>query len=247
MSGHSHWATIKRAKSAVDAKKGKMFSKCAKDIMSAARTGGGDPDMNIRLRYAIEDARAVNMPKENIERAVLKGTGKLAGQSLEEVVYEGYGPGGVAIIAEALTDNRARTAPEIKKIFENAGSALASPGSVKWMFEKKGVITVKREDIDEDKLLELVLDNGGDDMRTFDSFYEITCEPSAFNRLREALEKSKITPVTAEVTNIAKQNVTPSVEEARKALRLMENLEDHDDVQTVSSNFDVPAELMTEN
>lgn len=246
MSGHSHWATIKRAKSAVDAKKGKVFSKCAKDIMSAARTGGGDPDMNIRLRYAIEEARASNMPKDNIERAVLKGTGKLAGQTLEEVVYEGYGPGGVAIVAEGLTDNRARTAPEIRKIFENAGSTLASPGSVKWMFEKKGVITVNRKDIEEDKLLELVLDNGADDMRTFDAFYEIICDPHSFNQLREALTKNKIAPVTAQITYVGKQNVTPSVEHARKALRLMENLEDHDDIQTVSSNFDVPAELMTE-
>lgn len=246
MSGHSHWATIKRSKSVVDAKKGKQFSRASKLIMSAARAGGGDPSMNVHLRYAIEDARAVNMPRDTIERAILKATGQLPGVTLEEVVYEGYGPGGVAIIIEALTDNRNRTAPEIKKIFESAGCSMAGPGSVKWMFEKRGIITVKREGLEEDKMLEIALDAGADDVKTYPDFYEITCEPSAFTNVRAAIEKKGIKVESAEVTNIAKQNVTPSANDARKALKLMDHLEEHDDVQTVSSNFDIPDELLKE-
>ncbi len=246
MSGHSHWATIKRAKSVVDAKKGKLFSTAAKLIMSAARTGGGDPDMNIKLRYAIDDARAVNMPRENIARAILKGTGELGGQKLEEIVYEGYGPGGVAIMVVALTDNRNRTAPEIRKTFENGGGSLAGPGSVTWMFEKKGVLTVKPDAVGEDRLMEIILEAGADDLRTYDDFYEITCDPHKFTDVRKALEDAKITPVSAEVTNVAKQNVTPPVEQARKILRLMDALEEHDDVQTVSANFEIPKELLAE-
>ena len=246
MSGHSHWATIKRKKGAADAKKGKVFSKCAKLIMSAARTGGGDPNMNLTLRYAIEDARAVNMPKDNIDRAVRKGTGELEGVTLDEIVYEGYGAGGVAIMVEVLTDNRNRTAPEIRKLFENAGSSLANPGSVAWMFEKKGIISVKRDAAEEDKLLDIILEAGADDMQSFDDFYEITCEPSAFSNVRKALLDNNITPDTAQVANVAKQNVTPSTDDARKALKLMEALEDHDDVQNVSANFDIPPELLAE-
>ncbi len=246
MSGHSHWATIKRAKSTVDAKKGRIFSKCAKLIMSAARIGGGDPSMNVKLRDAIEDARAVNMPKDNIERAVLKGTGELGAQNFEDVVYEGYGPGGVALMVEALTDNRSRTAPEIRRIFENAGCSLAGPGSVAWMFHKKGILSVKRSGVDEDKLLEIILDAGADDMRTFDDLYEIVCEPAIFQAVKKALVDNGITPDTAQVMNIAKQNVTPSVSDARKVLRLMDALQDHEDVQNVSANFDIPEEIMAE-
>jgi len=246
MSGHSHWATIRRAKSVVDAKKGKLFSRAAKLIISAARVGGGDPDSNIKLRYAIEDARAVNMPRENIQRAILKGTGELGGHQLEEVVYEGYGPGGVAMMVVALTDNRNRTAPEIRKIFESGGGSLARPGSVTWMFEKKGVLSVRRDAAGEDRLLEIILDAGAEDLRTYDDFYEITCPPSAFTDVRDALQKNGVTPVSAEVTNVARQNVTPSLQDARKALRLMEALEEQDDVETVSANFDVPKEIMAE-
>jgi YebC/PmpR family DNA-binding regulatory protein len=246
MSGHSHWATIKRKKGAADAKKGRLFSKCAKAIMVAARQGGGDPDSNLTLRYAIDDARAVNMPKENIERAILKGTGELEGVELEQVVYEGYGPGGVALMAEALTDNRNRTAAEVRKLFENAGGSMGAPGSVAWMFEKKGVLSVPRDAVDEDTLLELVLDAGAEDLRTFEDLYEITCEPAAFSDVRSKLEEREIPVDTAELANVASQNVTPSLDDARKALALMEALEDHDDVQKVSANFDIPQELVAE-
>jgi YebC/PmpR family DNA-binding regulatory protein len=246
MSGHSHWATIKRKKGAADAKKGMAFSKCAKLIMSAARAGGGDPDMNLALRYAIDDARAINMPKDNIERAILKGTGELEGVKLETIVYEGYGPGGVAIMIETLTDNRNRTAPEIRKMFDNAGGSLAGPGSVAWMFEKKGVLSVKKEGTDEDRLMEVVLEAGADDMQAFEDIYEITCEPSAFGDVRQALADNGITAETAELANVAKQNATPSPDDARRVLRLMEALEDHDDVQNVSANFEISAEMVAE-
>ena len=246
MSGHSHWATIKRKKGAADAKKGKVFSKCAKLIMSAARTGGGNPDMNQTLRYAIEDARSVNMPKEKIDRAIRKGTGELEGVNIDEIVYEGYAHGGIALMIEAITDNRNRTAPEIRRLFENAGGSFAGPGSVAWMFEKKGVLSVKRDAVGEDKLMELVLEAGADDMQAFDDIYEITCDPSALSVVKETLAKNDVTPETAQIANIAKQNVTPSMDDARKALKLMEALEDHDDVQNVSANFDIPAELVAE-
>jgi YebC/PmpR family DNA-binding regulatory protein len=246
MSGHSHWATIKRKKGAVDAKKGREFSRVAKVIMAAARTGGGDPDMNLALRYAIDDARAVNMPKDNIERAIKKGTGELEGVRLEEIVYEGYGPGGVALLIETLTDNRNRTAPEIRRLFENAGGSLAGPGSVAWMFDKKGVIAVARDGVPEDRLMEIVLEAGAEDMQTLDDLYEITCEPSAFSDIRTAIKDAGIAVESAEVTNVAKQNVTPEGGDAKRVLRLMESLEDHDDVQTVSCNFEITPEMVEE-
>ncbi len=246
MSGHSHWATIRRKKGAIDAKKGQVFSKCAKLIISSARTGGGDPDANLALRYAIEDARAVNMPKDKIDRAILKGTGELEGAQLESIIYEGYGPGGVALMVEALTDNRNRTAPEVRHAFETAGGSLGGPGAVAWMFQTKGVLSVKLEAVDEDKLLDIVLEAGADDVSKLEDVYEITCEPAALNDVRAALAGSDITPETAELANIASQNVTPSLEDARKVLKLMESLEDHDDVSRVSANFQIPAELIAE-
>ncbi len=246
MSGHSHWATIKRKKGAVDAKKGKVFSRCAKLIMSAARVGGGDPDMNLTLRYAIEDARSVNMPKDKIDRAILKGTGELEGVSMEDITYEGYGRGGIALLVEALTDNRNRTAPEIRRIFENAGGSLGAPGSVAWMFEKKGVISVKLEAAEEEALLDIILEAGAEDLVKLDEVYEITCEVSAFSDVQQALADNEIATETAELTNIASQNVTPSTEDAHKVLRLMEALEDHDDVSNVSANFEITAKLMAE-
>jgi len=246
MSGHSHWATIRRKKGAADAKKGQAFSRCAKLLMSAARTGGGDPDANLHLRYAIEDARALNMPKDSIRRAILKGTGELEGRRLEGVTYEGYAAGGVALLAEALTDNRNRTASGIRRIFEQAGSSLAAPGSVAWMFRKRGVLSVKQDAADEDRLLDLVLEAGAEDVQALDDVYEITCEPSAFTAVREALAAAGIETETAEVAQVAKQNVTPALRDARKALALMEALEEHDDVQNVSANFDIPTELMAE-
>jgi len=246
MSGHSHWATIRRKKGATDAKKGRIFSKCAKLIMSAARAGGGDPDSNLALRYAIDDARAANMAKDSIERAVLKGTGELEGVRLETIVYEGYGHGGVALLIECLTDNRNRTAPEIRRLFENHGGSLGGPGSVAWMFEKKGVLSVKLDSVDEDKLMETILEAGADDLQVFEDLYEITCEPAAFGDVRAALEGAEIETEAAEITNVAKQNATPSKDDARKALKLMEALEDHDDVQKVSANFEISAELVAE-
>ncbi|MFW6158908.1 MAG: YebC/PmpR family DNA-binding transcriptional regulator, partial [Planctomycetota bacterium] len=203
MSGHSHWATIRRKKSAADAKKGRMFSKCAKLIMSAARTGGADPDTNLTLRYAIEDARAINMPKENIERAILKGTGELEGVELETVVYEGYGPGGCALMVETVTDNRNRTAPEIRHIFEEHGASLGGPGSVAWMFEKKGVLSVARDAVDEETLMEVVLDAGADDMEALEDVYEITCDPTSFSDVKDALNEQGIPTQTAEIANIS--------------------------------------------
>ncbi len=246
MSGHSHWATVRRQKSAVDAKKGKVFSKCARLIMSAARIGGGHLDINTRLKYAIDDARSVNMPKEKIDRAIRKGTGDLEGESLEEGVYEGYGPGGVALLVETLTDNRNRTGSEIRRLFEDAGSSLAGAGSVAWMFRKKGVLSVRHDAADEDRLMEIILEAGADDMRSFGDFYEITCEPSGFSEVKQALIDNTISLDTAQVTNVATQNATPSLDEARKVLKLMGSLEDHEDVQNVSANFDITAELMAE-
>jgi YebC/PmpR family DNA-binding regulatory protein len=244
MSGHSHWATIKRKKGAADAKKGAAFSRAAKLIMAAARSGGGDPEMNLTLRYAIDDARAVNMPKDNIERAIKKGTGELEGVRLEEIVYEGYGPGGVALLIETLTDNRNRTAPEIRKLFENAGGSMAGPGSTAWMFDKKGVIAVTKDAVVEDKLMEIALEAGAEDMQVLDDIYEITCEASAFNDVRTAIKDAGIEVESAEVTNIAKQNVTPEGGDAKRVLRLMDALEDHDDVQTVSCNFEITTEMV---
>jgi YebC/PmpR family DNA-binding regulatory protein len=244
MSGHSHWATIKRKKGSIDAKKGRMFSKCAKLIMSAARTGGGDPAANLSLRYAIEDARSVNMSKDSIERAILKGTGQLEGVRLEDVVYEGYGPGGVAIYVEAITDNRNRTAPEIRKIFESGGGSLGGPGTVAWMFEKKGVLSVNSDVIDEDKLLEIALEAGAEDMQKLDGLFEITTDPASFTNVKTALIENNIPTESAELTNVASQNVTPSPAEGRRVLRMMENLEDHDDVQNVSANIEITPELV---
>jgi YebC/PmpR family DNA-binding regulatory protein len=244
MSGHSHWATIKRKKGSIDAKKGRMFSKCAKLIMSAARTGGGDPAANLSLRYAIEDARSVNMSKDSIERAILKGTGQLEGIRLEDVVYEGYGPGGVAIYVEAITDNRNRTAPEIRKIFESGGGSLGGPGTVAWMFEKKGVLSVNSDVIDEDKLLEIALEAGAEDMQKLDGLFEITTDPASFTNVKTALIENNIPTESAELTNVASQNVTPSPAEGRRVLRMMENLEDHDDVQNVSANIEITPELV---
>jgi len=246
MSGHSHWARIKRAKSVTDARRGRAWSKLARAVIIAARQGGGDPETNLSLRYAIDAAKAENMPKDTIERAIKKGTGEIEGAEYVELVFEGYGPGGAAILCAVLTDNRNRTAPEIRRIFENAGGSLGSPGSVAWMFEKKGVISVKLDAAEEDALLDIILEAGAEDLTKLDGVYEITCEVSVFSNVQKALAEHDITPETAELTNIASQNVTPSTEDARKVLRLMEEFEDHDDVSNVSANFEITAELMAE-
>ncbi len=245
MSGHSHWAGIKYKKAAIDAKRGKMWSKIARMIIVAAKSGGGDPAANLSLRYAIDKAKAANMPKDTIEKAIKKGTGELEGTTFEAVLYEGYGPGGVAIMVEALTDNRNRTAPEIRRIFEKHAGSLGTTGCVNWMFNKKGLITVSTDQADEDQLLELALSAGADDMENTGSVYEITCDPDAYDELKKALTEREIPMEVAEISMVP-QNMVPVSEAntARKIISLMEALEDHDDVQNTFSNFDVPEDVM---
>lgn len=247
MSGHSHWAGIKYKKAANDAKRGKVWSKLARVLIVAAKSGGGDPSQNLALRYAIDKAKAANMPKDTIEKAIKKGTGEIGGTNFEEVVYEGYAPGGVAIMVEALTDNRNRTAPAIKRIFERCGGALGTSGCVGWMFSKKGLITVAADKIGEDELLEIALSGGAEDMENTGEVYEITCEPEAYEQLKEALKAKEVPTLVAELAMVP-QNEVPvgDVETARKILNLMENFEDHDDVQNVYANFDIPDEIVSQ-
>jgi YebC/PmpR family DNA-binding regulatory protein len=245
MSGHSHWSGIKHKKAANDAKRGKMWSKIARMIIVAAKAGGGDPNANLTLRYAIDKGKAANMPKDTIDKAVKKGTGELGPVNYDEVVYEGYAPGGVAIMVEALTDNRHRTAPEIKKIFEQRGGSLGATGCVGWMFHKKGVITVKTSAIDENSLMELALSAGADDMNTAGELYEITCHPSAYEQLKKVLEGKKIPMEMAELSMVPDTMVAVNDEDmARRILAMMETFEDHDDVQNVYSNFDIPDAIL---
>jgi len=246
MAGHSHWAGIKHKKALVDAKRGKMWGKLSKAIIIAAKMGGGDPDANIRLRTAIDDARAVSMPKDNITRAIKRGTGELEGGHFEEVVYEGYGPGGVAILCEVLTDNRNRTAPEIRKAFEVSEGKLGSTGCVAWMFEKKGLFLVPDDAVDEDTLMEIALEAGADDLLPSGGKYEVTCEPAVYQAVSQALAAATVTPDVNEITLIPKDTVDLDASTARKVLRLMERLDDHDDVQNVSSNFNIPDDVMAE-
>jgi YebC/PmpR family DNA-binding regulatory protein len=245
MSGHSHWATIKHKKGAIDAKRGKLFSKLSRAIIIAARHGGGDPEMNLKLRYAIDKARAVSMPKDNIERAVKRGTGEVEGLTFEEITYEGYGPGGVAILVDVLTDNRNRTAGEIRKTFDRAGGKLGSAGNVGFLFERKGVFSIDAAAIDEDTLMGIALDAGADDMKRSGSTYDITCDPGAFNQVQEALKKNNLTPVVAEISQVPKAARDVDVETGKKVLRLMETLDDNDDVQNVYSDVNLSEELMT--
>jgi len=245
MSGHSHWSGIKYKKAALDAKRGKVWSKLARMLIVAAKDGGGDPAANLALRYAIDKAKAANMPKDTIEKAIKKGTGKLEGTSFEEVLYEGYGPSGVAIMVEALTDNRNRTGPEIKRVFEKHGGSLGTSGCVNWMFSKKGLITVNTADADEEKLMEIALGAGAEDMQTNGDVYEITCDPSAYEELKKTLTEKEIPIEVAEISMVP-QNMVPigNEETARKIISLMEAIEDHDDVQNAYSNFDIPDEVM---
>jgi YebC/PmpR family DNA-binding regulatory protein len=245
MSGHSHWATIKHKKAAVDAKRGKHWSKLAKAIIVAAKSGGGDPDQNLRLRYAIDDAKANGVPKDNIQRAIKSGTGELAGDNLEEILYEGYGAAGVAVLCEILTNNRNRTAPEVRKIFELSSGKLGGTGCVAWMFENKGLFLVPSESIVEDRLLEVALEAGADDVQHVDDKFEVTCDPTKYREVAEGLAKAGVTIEASKITRIAKNMVDVSDEEdARKILKLMERLDDHDDVQSVSSNFNIADALM---
>jgi len=244
MAGHSHWAGIKYQKAVVDARRGKLFSKLARRIITAARLGGGDPDTNLELRYAIAEARAANMPKDNIERAIKRGTGEIAGADFTEVIYEGYAPGGVAVLVQALTDNRNRTVSELRKLFERRGGNLGTTGCVAWMFERRGLFLVEAEGVDEDELLELVLEAGAEDLKSSGDVYEVTCPVSEFGRLREALEGAGYRLRLAEVSYIPTQTVTLDEEGARPVLKLLSELQDHDDVQHVYSNFEVPDEVL---
>ena len=246
MSGHSHWATIRRKKSATDAKRGKLFSKLARNIMVAAKSGGGDMDTNLTLRYAVDKAKAANMPNDNIDKAVKKGTGELGAEQLEEILYEGYGPGGVAILCEVLTDNRNRTASEVRKIFELKGGSLAGAKSVAWKFEKKGLFAIDRQAIDEDALMELVLEAGADDLTAGEKTCEVTCPVGSFQTVSAALKDKGITPEVAEISMIAQSSIGLDANNLRKVLGLLEELEDHDDVQNVYSDLDIPEEVMAQ-
>jgi len=241
MSGHSHWATIKRKKGAADAKRGQAFSKCAKALMLAARRGT-DPAMNLALRYALDEARSVNMPKDSIDRAIKKGAGELEGQQIVEVIYEGYGSGGVAILVDAVTDNRNRTSAEIVKIFERHGGNMGSPNCVAWMFSKKGIIITPLKD--EEKLMDVALGAGAEDLNETDDGTEIICPPEAFEAVKKALADAAIPVAHAEIVQRPQNFVPLDENHARKVMGLLEALEDHDDVQKVHSNFDVSPEVL---
>jgi YebC/PmpR family DNA-binding regulatory protein len=245
MAGHSHWAGIKHKKALVDSKRGKLWSKLSKAIIVAAKVGGGDLDMNIRLRTAVNDAKAVSMPKENIERAIKRGTGEIEGAAVEEAIYEGYGPAGVAVMCDIMTDNRNRTAPEIRKLFEVHDGKLGSTNCVAWMFERKGLFVIAADKVSEEKLMEIALEAGADDVARSGESFEITCSPESFTSVSDALENAGIETESKSVTRIPSNTVDLEDEEAaRKVLKLMEALDDHDDVQSVSSNFNIPDELM---
>jgi len=247
MSGHSKWSTIKRQKGANDAKRGALFTKVAREISVAARQGGGDPDANYRLRLAIEKARSVNMPADNIKRTIDKATGGGDADQYEEIVYEGYGPGGVAVLVEAQTDNRNRTAAEVRSVFTKTGGQLAGSGAVAWQFEPRGLISVPRGGIDADEVTLAAIDAGAEDVDTDDTeTIEIYTTPTDLETVRQALEGSGVAVDSAETTMIAKQTVELDPAKARQALRLIEMLEDLDDVQRVTANFEIPEEVFAE-
>jgi YebC/PmpR family DNA-binding regulatory protein len=239
MSGHSKWSTIKHKKAAQDAKRGKLFTKVIKELTIAARIGGGDVEANPRLRSAVASARAANMPADNIKRAILKGTGELPGTSYEEVVYEGYGPGGIAVYVETLTDNRMRTTPEIRHVFTKCGGNLGEPNSVGWMFEKKGHLSVSGSAIGEDRLMELILEAGADDLRQDGTNFEIYTTPEALHRVQQALEQAGVQAAESSIIMEPQTTVKLEGKQARQCLSLLEQLEDHDDVQNVYANLEV--------
>lgn len=240
MSGHSKWATIKHKKGALDAKRGKVFTKIIRELTVAARSGGGNPDTNPRLRLAMEKAKEANMPSDNVDRAVKKGTGELEGTVLEEVTYEGYATGGVALLVFILTDNKNRTSSEIRTIFSKRGGNLAGQGAVSWMFEKKGYFVIPKQTIEEDKLMTLVLDAGAEDMQVEESSYSVTTAPNDFDKVKKVLDDNKIKCEVSELSMIPKNTVKVAGDDAKKVLSLVEELEDHDDVQNVYANFDIP-------
>jgi YebC/PmpR family DNA-binding regulatory protein len=239
MSGHSKWHTIKHKKGALDAKRGKMFTRIIKELTVAARNGGGDPDSNPRLRTVIADAKAVNMPADNIKKAIQRGTGELPGVSYEEVTYEGYGPGGAAVIIEALTDNKNRTVGELRHMLTKHNGNLAESNAVAWMFSKKGYIVVEKAGADEEKLLNAVLEAGGDDLRDDGDTWEVLSEPSAFEAVRDAVKALGVEPATAQVAMLPQNYIKLEGKDASNMVKLMDALDDHDDVKQVWSNFDI--------
>jgi len=244
MSGHSKWATIKHKKGALDAKRGKTFTRLIKEITIAAKNGGGDPDGNPRLRTAVLAAKAENMPADNIKRAIQRGTGELEGVNYEEISFEGYGPGGVAIIVEVLTDNRNRTVSEIRHAFSKNGGNLGESGSVRFMFSKKGVIDIEKSGATEEKLMDIVLEHGGEDLRDEGDVWEIVTEPNAFDGVLSGVKAAGISTTSAEVTMLASTYTKLEGQAANQMIRLLEALEDFDDTQNVYSNFDMDAEQM---
>ena len=247
MAGHSHWAGIKHKKGANDAKRGKLFSKLAKLIISAARGGGGDPDANLKLKYAIERARASSMPLTNIDRAIARGTGEVEGERFEDLTYEGYGPSGVAVLLEVLTDNRNRTGAEVRKIFDSNGGKLDRPGCVSYLFDKKGLISVSRgDDVDDEKLFEVALEANADEIEEDERAFEITCAPEDFMELKNAVDSAGYESEVAEIGFLPQSRVQLDDESARKVLSLMEALEDHDDIQAVHANFEIPESILQE-
>jgi len=246
MAGHSHWARIKRKKGVTDSRRGALWSKLSRAVIVAARSGGPKPDENLALRYAIDKAKQANMPKDTIENAIKKGAGGGDTARYETVYYEGYGSGGVAMLCEALTDNRNRTAPEIHKLFERHGGNIGAPGCVQWMFTSKGQVTIPLSAADEDRVAEIALEAGADDYKQSEDVWEITCEPTAFEPLRQALAEAEIEVQSAELAMIPANVVTVDTKNGRKVLNLMESLEEHDDVQNVYSNFDIPDDVMAE-
>ena len=246
MSGHNKWASIKHKKAAADSKRGKIFTKIIRELTVAAKSGGGDPNTNPRLRTIIDSAKGANMPAENIDRAIKKGTGELEGVTYEETLYEGYGPSGVAMLVRCLTDNKNRTAAEVRNIFNKYNGAMAGAGSVAWIFEKKGLLVVEQNAASEDQLMEIALSAGADDMTLSGEQYEITVNAHGFEAVKEALAQAKIPTVSAEITMIPKNQVPITPEGARSVLNLIDALEEQDDVQNVYANCEIPDELIKE-
>ncbi len=242
MSGHSKWSSIKHKKAVKDARRGKLFTKMIKEITVAARLGGGDINANPRLRTAVTTARENSMPNDNIDRAIKKGTGELEGVHYEEVNYEGYGPGGAAIMASVLTDNRNRTVSELRRIFEKHSGNMGSAGCVAWMFHKRGVITVEKSKVDEDRLMEVALDAGADDVNDAGDSWEIITAPENFETVKAATDAAKIDRASAEIAMVPENTVSLTGKEAEQTIKLLEELEEHDDVQNVASNVDIPQE-----
>ena len=247
MSGHSKWATIKRKKAAVDAKRGKMFTRLIKEITIAAREGGGDSNGNPRLRLAVDNAKAANMPQDNIERAIKKATGELEGVTYHELTYEGYGPGGIAVLVEVATDNKNRTVAEVRHLFTKSGGTLGENGSVAWMFERKGIITLPKQKKSEEEILEIILDAGADDLQTEDDYFEIQTSVETFEQVRKMLVENNLNIENASLQWIAKNLVKVSGEDAEKVIKLIESLEDSDDVQNVYSNADFDEETISKS